>query len=383
MTESVDVRILFTGGGSGGHVYPLLAVADELKKLSVNEKSVVELDYLGPHDAFAELFKKENFNVRMIFTGKLRRYLSLQNILDVPKFFLGLVQALFVVWWIMPDVIFSKGGTGALPVVIAGWFYLIPVIIHESDAKPGLTNLFSSWFAKRIAVSFELAQRYFNSKKTALVGAPIRKSVFSGKIDQAQAKEALGFDAKRPLIVILGGSQGSTRINQFILENLENILKDAQVLHQTGPTNFSEIERLSGAVVKGLPLELGKKTRYHAIQYLKENEMANALGAADLVISRAGSGTIFEIAAFGKPAVLIPLEEAANDHQRINAYEFARSGGAVVIEEANLLPGLFMTQLRTILGNPQKLTQMGAASEKFYRPGAAEAIAQEIWRLAQ
>lgn len=381
--ETVDIKVLFTGGGSGGHVYPLLAVADELKKLAVAEKLVLELDYLGPRDRHAALFAKENINARAIFTGKLRRYLSLENIFDIPKFFFGLLQALFVMWWIMPDVIFSKGGTGALPVVIAGWFYMIPIIIHESDAKPGLTNLLSSWFAKRVAVSFEPAQRYFNPKKTALVGVPVRKSVFSGKIDQAQAKEALGFDAQHPLIVVLGGSQGSTRINQFILENLENILKDAQVLHQTGPTNFAEIERLSQAVVRGLPLEMGKKTRYRATQHLEESEMANALGAADLVISRAGSSTIFEAAAFGKPAILIPLEEAANDHQRVNAYEFARGGGAVVIEEVNLLPGVFMAQLKTILGNSQKLTQMGLASEKFFRPGAAEAIAREIWRLAQ
>src|SRR3989338_8643925 len=110
MTESVDIKILLTGGGSCGHVFPLLAVAEELKKLAVDEKLVVELDYLGPHDAFAALLEKENINVKSIFTGKLRRYLSAENIFDVPKFLFGLVQALFAVWWIMPDVIFSKGG---------------------------------------------------------------------------------------------------------------------------------------------------------------------------------------------------------------------------------------------------------------------------------
>ncbi|OGY99620.1 MAG: hypothetical protein A2945_03170 [Candidatus Liptonbacteria bacterium RIFCSPLOWO2_01_FULL_52_25] len=383
MTESVDIKILLTGGGSGGHVYPLLAVAEELKKLAVDEKLVLEFDYLGPHDAYAALLEKENINVKTIFTGKLRRYLSIQNIFDIPKFFLGLLQALFAVWWIMPDVIFSKGGTGALPVVIAGWFYMVPVIIHESDAKPGLTNLLSSWFSKRVAVSFEAAQRYFNPKKTALVGVPVRKSVFSGNVDQAVAKEALGFDAKRPLVLVLGGSQGSTRINEFIITNLENILKESQVLHQAGSVNFGDTERIGQFIVKGLPLEVAKKTRYRVAQYLEVGEMANALGAADLIICRAGSSTIFEAAAFGKPMILIPLEEAANDHQRVNAYEFARGGGGIVIEEANLLPGLFMTQLRTILGNPQKLTQMSAASQKFYKPGAAEAIAQEIWRMAQ
>src|SRR3989344_7986906 len=260
MTESVDIKILLTGGGSGGHVYPLLAVAEELKKLAVDEKLVLEFDYLGPHDAYAALLEKENINVKTIFTGKLRRYLSIQNIFDIPKFFLGLLQALFAVWWIMPDVIFSKGGTGALPVVIAGWFYMVPVIIHESDAKPGLTNLLSSWFSKRVAVSFEAAQRYFNPKKTALVGVPVRKSVFSGNVDEAVAKEALGFDAKRPLVLVLGGSQGSTRINEFIITNLENILKESQVLHQAGSVNFGDTERIGQFIVKGWPPEGAKKT---------------------------------------------------------------------------------------------------------------------------
>src|SRR3989344_8180094 len=148
------IKVLLTGGGSGGHVYPLLAVAERLRSIAAAENINLDLDYLGPKDEWVKVLAPAHVKIGNVISGKFRRYFSIDNIIDLPKFFLGLVEALIKVYIIMPDVIFSKGGTGALPVVCAGWFYKIPIIIHESDAAPGLTNSASSRFASRIAVSF-------------------------------------------------------------------------------------------------------------------------------------------------------------------------------------------------------------------------------------
>jgi UDP-N-acetylglucosamine--N-acetylmuramyl-(pentapeptide) pyrophosphoryl-undecaprenol N-acetylglucosamine transferase len=381
MDNSKKIRVLFTGGGSGGHIYPIIAVAEALRDLAVAEGTELELNYIGPRDKYAEFLADEGIGVGTIASGKLRRYFSLKNLLDIPKVFIGFLQSLFKLLWLMPDVIFSKGGTGALPVVIAGRFYRIPVIIHESDATPGLTNLLSSRFAARIAVSFESALKYFNPKKAAWTGTPIRKELLRDRITKEAAKEELGFDQKEPLILVICGSQGSERINEFVLTNLENLLKESQVLHQTGLANFGNVEKLSRAALLNVPIKTEAKRPYRAVPYLEEN-LKTALTAADLVVARAGSGTISEISAFAKPSILIPLKESANDHQRLNAYEFAKVGAAIVIEEPNLLPGLFLNQIRSLINNADLLNKMGLASGKFFKPGAAEVIAAEIIRLA-
>ena len=382
MGKSSQVRILFTGGGSGGHVYPLLAVGEVLKKIAVANGIILALYYMGPRDEYSEIISASGFQIKTVVSGKLRRYFSLDNLIDLPKFFIGFFDALFKLFVLMPDVIFSKGGTGALPVVLAGWFYRIPVIIHESDAIPGLTNLVSAWFAKRVAVSFERALEYFNPKKAVLIGTPIRKEMLEAKPDAGAAKKELGFAENAPLLLVLGGSQGAVRLNNFILANLENLLKETQVFHQTGQANFTEVEKLSRAALSNIPPSAAVKYRYRAIPYLDLVTEKNAFAAADLVLTRAGSNTIAEIAAFAKPAIIVPLKEAANNHQRVNAYEFANGGAAAVVEETNLLPGIFLNQLKEIIHNPAVMDKMSRASGKFFKPGAAETIAQEILRLA-
>ena len=377
MNNPPSIKALLTGGGSGGHVYPLVAVAQELKRLAIEKGLIVELHYLGPNDEYATTLQNETIELHSLVSGKLRRYFSLANIVDVPKFFFSFFQALAKVFWLMPDIVFSKGGTGALPVVFAGWFYRIPVVIHESDAMPGLTNLLSSRFASRIAVSFERALNYFNQRKTACIGSPIRPKLLKDRPEKGAAKEELGFDPKEPLLLILGGSQGSRRIDEFIVAHLPGLMKETQILHQTGLAKYAEIEKLARAALMGVPIKTEVSHRYQALGYLDQN-MKAAFAAADLVVSRAGSGTIFEIAAYAKPSILIPLLESANDHQRVNAYEYAKTGAAIVIEESNLLPGIFLNQVRDVLKNKTLANKMSLAAGKFFKPGAAEIIAQEI-----
>lgn len=366
-------RVVLTGGGSGGHIYPLLAVADEIARKSVEMRFPCEMTYLGPNDSYAPLFEARGITISPITVGKFRRYFSIENFLDAPKFLIGFIQALWKLYRIMPDAIFSKGGTGALPVVVAGWFYRIPIAIHESDAIPGMTNAASAGFARKIFVSFLGAAEKFDARKVVVTGAPIRADLLTNRPKQELAKESLGFSSSHPLMLILGGSQGSIRINNFIVTNLSEIMKITQVMHQTGVANFLEVEKLAHAALIDQPAD---GNRYVPINYFTD-KMETAYAAADIVVCRGGAG-IFEIASFGKPAILIPIAESANDHQRANAYAFANAGGGVVIEESNLLPGIFLSQLKSILTNNELRAKMAAASAKFFVPDAAKKVADEI-----
>jgi UDP-N-acetylglucosamine--N-acetylmuramyl-(pentapeptide) pyrophosphoryl-undecaprenol N-acetylglucosamine transferase len=373
---SQKFRVVFTGGGSGGHVQPLVAVAEALQKRLNELKAPAEFVYLGPNDAYSVLMSNHGIPVYPIISGKMRRYFSIQNFIDAPKFVIGFLQALFKLYFIMPDVVFSKGGTGALPVVVAAWFYRIPIAIHDSDAQPGLTNITSGRFATKVFLSFDRAAAYFDPNKVEITGAPLRTELLDERVSKPAAKEIMGFDKSQPLTLILGGSQGAMRINEFVLTNLLQFVSMTQMLHQTGPSNFLEAQKLSAVALKDAPIN----SRYVPIGYLSD-DMATALTAADLVVTRSGS-SVCELAAFGLPAILIPLTESANDHQRVDAYEFAKSGAAIVIEEANLLPGIFFTQLKQIISDNDLRAKMSSASSAFFIPGAAEKIAEGLMMIS-
>lgn len=374
------LRIVLTGGGSGGHTYPLVAVAESLRRLANAGNLELSLSYLGPNDEWSTLLEGYGIKVRHLMSAKVRRYASILNFLDVPKFFVSIVQAFWKLFWTMPDAVFSKGGPGALPVVLAAWFYWIPVVIHESDAVPGFTNRISARFAKRVTVSFDRALAYFNPRKALWTGHPIRSEILSDNLTVIAAREAFHFTGDQPLLVVLGGSQGSRRINEFVVVVLKDIIRDVQILHQTGAKNFEDVTKLGAAALADPSISLEAKVHYRPVAYLSDPEMKAALTAADLVMARSGSN-VFEIAAFGKPAILVPLAEAANDHQRANAYEFAKSGGALVIEEENLLPEIVLAQLRNILKNPDRMNQMAMGSARFFKKGGAEVIAREVLGL--
>jgi UDP-N-acetylglucosamine--N-acetylmuramyl-(pentapeptide) pyrophosphoryl-undecaprenol N-acetylglucosamine transferase len=261
-------------------------------------------------------------------------------------------------------------------VVVAAWFYRIPVAIHDSDAQPGLTNVTSGRFATKVFLSFTRAAAFFNKEKVEITGSPLRTELLAARQPKESAKEAMGFDKTQPLVLILGGSQGAMRINEFILENVQQFVGVASVLHQTGGGNFDEVQKLSKAVLEGAPITF----RYVPVPYLSD-DMITALTAADLVVARSGS-SVCEFAAFGLPAVLIPLTESANDHQRVDAYEFAATGAAIVIEEVNLMPGIFFTQLKNILNDNDMRAKMSAASSAFFIPGAAEKIAEGLMMIS-
>lgn len=373
-------RILLTGGGTGGHIYPLIAVAQALREFGLRQSIEVRLRYIGATDeVYSAYLNQENIPVSRVANAKLRRYFSLLNLIDGPKFAWSILQALVQVGLFWPHAAFSKGGPGALPVLIACRLYRIPIIIHESDSVPGLTNHITGKWAKKIELGWETAKNYFPGKNIAIVGIPLRNDLFKNPaLSQRDAKIDMECDPHEPTVLVIGGSQGSERINAFILKNLPFFLPYFQIIHQTGPSNYREYMENYALTQKTLSPKLRK--RYHPYAYF-ENTMATAYISADCVISRSGS-VIFEIAAFGKPSILIPFPEAAGDHQRKNAYEYAKTGATIVIEEKDLNPNIILQKIIEIFNDGAARASMSAAARAFAPRNAANSIAEDILTLA-
>lgn len=373
------LRIIFAGGGTGGHIYPIVAVSEKLRGWAERNGFAPDFRYFGNPGAFKEVLAGGNIRISRIAESKLRRYFSLLNFVDIFKFVFSVFQSLGKIYWFMPDVIFSKGGPGSLPVVLVCFFYNIPIVIHESDTVPGLANSLASRFARVVELAFGSAAKHFPKfrGKLDVVGNPVRVEILE-HFDPAQAKTALGFDPNKPLLLVFGGSQGSNRMNDFIIGNLEALLLKFQILHVVGREKFHEYKNQYDFIAKNFsPILLGG---YKYLEYLGK-EMGEAMDAADLIMARGGAGAIFEIAAKGKPAIIVPFPEASADHQKENGYAYASTGAAVVIEQENLLPSIFLNQAEKILTDPAVKAKMAAAATAFYQADAADRISVDILEL--
>lgn len=370
------MKILFTGGGSGGHFYPLMAVAEEINNIIKQEKLLpAEMFYMSdsPHDP--DILLENNIQFIKIPAGKARRYFSLLNIFDFFKTISGILSAMVKVFRIYPDVIFSKGAYASFPVLVAAKFFKIPVIIHESDSIPGRTNKWAGKFAKKIAVSYPEAADFFDAKKVAVTGNPVRKSIKTLP-NKESAREFLSLEEHIPVILILGGSLGAKIINDEILSILPKLVENYYVIHQTGKANVKEVVETANVVLANS----NYKMRYRPYDYLDSLNMSMAAGIANVIVSRAGS-TIFEIANWGIPSIIIPIESSNGDHQRKNAFYYARSGGAIVIEEANLTPNILFSEITRVLSDRSVAQKMSDGAKSFIKEDAAELIAKEIIHL--
>lgn len=375
-------RIVLTGGVSGGHTFPLVAVARALRrKFSPDASGTagnVEFLFIGSRGRFEnDAMEQEHIPVKHVLTGKWRRYFSLQNLIDPFRVPIGFVQALWHLFVFMPDAVFAKGGSASVPVVLAAWVYRIPILIHDSDAVAGRANRFLSRFASRIAIAYPGAHTFFPADKTALTGNPVREEILAGVA--ARGASQYGLSQEKPTILILGGSQGAKALNLAILNTLPTLLeKNIQVIHQTGNGQYEDIV----ASVEAYGLKIGE-SGYIPRPFLSAGELADALAYATLVISRAGAGSIAELAATGKAAILVPLESAANDEQRMNAYDVAEIGGALVLEESNLGEHILLEKIEELLGNQELRQAMGEKLRSFYHPDAADAIADGVRSLVE
>jgi len=364
------MKILFTGGGTGGHLFPIVAIVREIRR--IYPKKNLKFYYMGPKDEFGLLMlSQEDFIIKTIISGKIRRYFSFQNFVDILfKIPFGILQSFFWLLFNRPDLVFSKGGSGSISVTLSARILMIPVFIHESDVAPGLSNQITAKWAKKIFISFPKTE-YFDPEKTTLVGNPIRKEILEG--DEEKATEMFNLTLQKPIFLIIGGSQGAETINDFILRILNDLLKDYEIIHVTGPQNVKEISAEAQAIE-----DKNLQIYYHPIGFLDEQKIKHAYKAADLIISRSGSGSIFEIAGVGKPSLLIPLPSAAGNHQSKNAYAYAETGAAEVVEQQNLIPNFFIEKLQLLFLHPEKLQEMHEAALAFAKPLAAKAIARGV-----
>ena len=374
------MRILFTGGGTGGHFYPILSIAEELRNLAKDKRLVgLELFYMSPTPYNPGALFEHGIEYRKNSAGKLRRSKGgvnfLKNFFDLFRTGWGVLTSIVQVFSLYPDVVFGKGGYASFPALLAAKLLFIPVVIHESDSVPGKVNLWAGKFAQKVAVSYKEAGRFFLPEKTAFTGQPVRKEIATPM--QEGAREFLRLEPDIPVILVLGGSQGARKINETILAAAKILVDKYAVIHQTGSLNFSEVKATAEAVLYNSP----HKDRYKPYDYLNSLAMRMAAGLASVVISRAGS-TIFEIASWGAPSIIVPISEKVSHDQRSNAFAYARAGACTVVEEMNLTPNILAAEIERLVTNKPIREQMQAAAKAFYKPDAAKLVAEEILKIA-
>lgn len=369
------MKVIFTGGGTGGHIYPIIAISREIKRVYSNQKKKLEFFYIGPKDKSSlTLLSQEGIKVKTVSAGKIRRYWGIraffQNLVDPFKTLIGIFQSFHRLFYLAPDLIFSKGGYGSFPIVFAARFFRIPIFLHESDTIFGLANKTLAKFSAEVFVSFPNTENA-NASKMILVGNAVRKELLEGSV--GDARKLFSITSDKPVVLIIGGSQGAQRINNLVLNILPQLLKNFEIIHQTGLKNFEEVKAEAKAV-----MTKESEIFYHPISHLEEIRLKHAYKISDFIVSRAGSGSIFEIAALGKPSILVPLAGSAQDHQVKNAYAYAKDKAAIVIEEGNLTPHFFLATLKNTLADPKQLEIMKKAAQEFSRPRAGEIIANYI-----
>lgn len=324
-------KIIMTGGGSAGHVTPNLALVPKLKEIGY------EIQYIGTKNGIErEIISKENIKYHIISSGKLRRYFDIKNFTDPFKVLKGIIEALRIMKKEKPNIVFSKGGFVAVPVVIAAYLNKIPVIAHESDITPGLANRLSVPYCTKVCVTFPESVSKIKNNKAILTGTPIREELLKG--NETLGRKICNFRNSKPVILIIGGSLGSKFINDVIRSSIDKIVKNYNIVHICGKGNLDN--------------KLMKKDGYIQFEYITE-ELPHIMSISDIVISRAGANAIFEFLALKKPSILIPLSrKSSRGDQILNAESFRKSGYSIVIQEDQLNESLLLKKLDEL--NAQK-----------------------------
>lgn len=343
-------RIILTGGGTAGHVTPNIALLPALRGLGA------EIHYVGQHSGIERrLIEPQGIPYHAIPAGKLRRYVDLKNVRDLFLVCAGFVKSFFLLHQIRPQIVFSKGGFVSCPLVWAAWLHRIPVIIHESDLTLGLANRLSLPFAAHICYSFPETAAMLPSGKATHTGIPIRETLLTG--EAGKGRELCGFTDTMPIVLVIGGSQGSAAINQAVRKALAGLQEQFQICHLCGAGNVQE----GNSTPK--PSQDGNTSGYRQFEYV-DTELPDLLAMADIVVSRAGATTLFELLALRKPNLLIPLSRrASRGDQVLNAQSFAKQGFSRVLEEEDLTVASFIEEVQATYHYHQSLIQaMNATS---------------------
>ncbi|MDQ0209193.1 undecaprenyldiphospho-muramoylpentapeptide beta-N-acetylglucosaminyltransferase [Alkalicoccobacillus murimartini] len=329
-------KIVFTGGGSAGHVTPNIAIMDQL------DQTEWDISYIGSHNGIEkELIGRTSIPYEAISSGKLRRYIDLQNATDAFRVMKGIFDARKVLKKHKPDLVFSKGGFVTVPVVIAASSLKIPVFLHESDLTPGLANKLAQRFTTKIFTSFDEAAAHFPSSKTKAIGSPIRKELFEG--NAKQGLDFLGFHSSIPVLTVMGGSLGAKSINDAVREALPELLSRFQIVHLCGKGHLDP--------------SLDHHTGYKQFEYVHD-ELSDILAATNYVVTRGGSNAIFEFLALKKPMLIIPLSRAqSRGDQILNANSFEKKGYSLTLEEEDLSKETILNQLIKLKENEHTFKQ--------------------------
>jgi UDP-N-acetylglucosamine--N-acetylmuramyl-(pentapeptide) pyrophosphoryl-undecaprenol N-acetylglucosamine transferase len=370
------MRILISGGGTGGHIYPALAVARELRK-----RYDAELLYLGDANGLeTRIVPAHGIPFAPIAAGKLRRYLSLGTLADLGRIPVGMGQAWRRVARFKPDAAFTSGGYVAVPAGLAARAHGVPLVMHQQDVPPNLANRLLTPVATRISVSFPDSLRYFPRGRTALSGNPVREEIVAMVgADRAALKRQLGLDPTLPVLLVTGGSQGARHLNQVVAEALPDLLPRCQVVHVSGRLTHDETR---SAAEPHLAAHSDWRARYQLHPYL-EREMPAALAASDVVLCRSGAATLAELAILGRPSILVPLPPGfTGSPQAVNAEMFHRAGAADVILDRDLTVQALSDSLFPLLADDGQMMAMGMAARALSRPDAATALAETVATLA-
>lgn len=337
-------KIVLTGGGTAGHVTPNIALLPELKKAGY------EISYIGSKDGIEKrLIEDYQIPYYGVSTGKLRRYFDLKNFTDPFRIIKGFAEAKSVLKKIQPDIIFSKGGFVSVPIVRAANSLKIPVIIHESDITPGLANKLCIPVAEKICCNFPETMQYVPEDKGVLTGTPIREELSEGV--RRRGLELCGFNENKPVLLVIGGSQGSVIVNNCVRESLPELLKDFQVIHLCGKGNLDE--------------SLLNTPGYKQFEYLKE-DLKDAFAVTDIVISRAGANAICELLALKKPNLLIPLQAGSRGDQVLNAASFEAQGFSMVLPEEGITSEALVSSVLELFCNRQSYMEAMTKSNQMH-----------------
>ncbi len=364
------MKILLAGGGTGGHIMPILATVKQIIRINPETQFLWIGTKKGPE---ARIARDNKIEFKAVLAGKMRRYVSFWNLVDLIKLPLGVVQAYFKVKKFKPDVCFSKGGYVSVPTVLACHHFKIPVLLHESDIIAGKSNLFMAKYANKIALGFEEGKQSFKdySNKVVITGNPVRDEILSA--NRENGLKDFKLNNNKPVLLIMGGSQGAQRINELIGQVLPKFLEKWQIIHLVGPEHGNQILGNLGAL----------ENDYHVFKFLDGKKMGEALAVATLIVSRSGANSLAEIAALGRPAILIPYPHSAGDHQKINADIYAKNNAAIVLDEKDLTPEKLLKEINNLLIDKGKLEKLQLAMLKMSNKEANSKLTTEILALAK
>ncbi|CDF57830.1 undecaprenyldiphospho-muramoylpentapeptide beta-N-acetylglucosaminyltransferase [Thermobrachium celere] len=361
------MKVIITGGGTGGHIYPGVAIA---KKLQEKYKKV-EILFVGSENGLeGKLVPKEGYKIKLIPVEGLNKKFSFRTIKSVIKVIKGFGKAGKIINEFKPDIVIGTGGYVCGPVVMQAALKGIPTIIHEQNAFPGVTNKLLSHFVDRIAISFVESEKYFPKNKVVYTGNPVRSQILNS--NKEKAIQSLGLEKNKPILLVVGGSRGAKNINNAVVDILGDLNNNnIQLIFITGENNYKEVmdkvnSKYNLSVMKGIKI----------LPYAFN--MHDVLAASDLIISRAGATIISEITALGKPSILIPSPYVANNHQEYNARALEEKGACIVIKESQLNGDILKDQIINIINNKEILKNMSIASKRLSKIDAADKIVNII-----